>query len=171
MKSKVNEMPVEEIEWKGDIHRKGFRRLIVDAGDLAGLRGIVFNTEESVVGIVQGEEEEIEYFLEEVQDSLQRRKIEITDTSRSEASIDSTLPRISQVKTEDLKDVATRLDDGVERLVSIDETQKKLLQSQDELRQGQMELRQGQMEMKDELKEELSEGKIVKILESINEKL
>jgi acylphosphatase len=166
----------------GRVQDIGLRDLVARMADFLRLRGYVFNdVDGSVRIVVEGVENTVESFLEDVINKTKNIGAEIAGVEKREISRDSDLPpRFIKIPSTELEEIGRKLDLGVETLRSMDAKLSKLdeldrLKKLDELDRLKKLDELDRLKKLDELEklDTIAEGqeKMLEVLKSIEEKL
>ncbi|OQB38933.1 MAG: Acylphosphatase [Euryarchaeota archaeon ADurb.Bin165] len=131
---------------KGKVQRVGFRDKVEDIAYNLGLTGYVQNqSSNDVVIVIEGEDEKINQFIQQVRDVPPPVKIKSLDVTEYPYSGDYS--EFSIIRGEVMDEFAERFDTAVHLLYSIDQKQDQMLDKQDQMlsRQDQMLDKQDQM--------------------------
>jgi len=158
----------------GRVQDIGFRDMVAQMANFLRLRGYVFNdVDGSVKVIVEGIENTLESFLDDIINKTQSIGAEITGMDRREVSRDIDLPpRFVKIPTTELEEIGRKLDVGVEILRSMDKKLDELdkLKKLDELdKLGNLNKFDFLIHGQDRMRE--TQEKMLKVLERIEEKL
>ena len=131
---------------RGKVQRVGFRDKVEDIAYNLGLTGYVQNqSSNDVVIVIEGEDEKINQFIQQVRDVPPPVKIKSLDVTEYPYSGDYS--EFSIIRGEVMDEFAERFDTAVHLLHSIDQKQDRMLDKQDQMldKQDQMLSRQDQM--------------------------
>ena len=131
---------------KGKVQRVGFRDKVEDIAYNLGLTGYVQNqSSNDVVIVIEGEDEKINQFIQQVRDVPPPVKIKSLDVTEYPYSGDYS--EFSIMRGEVMDEFAERFDTAVHLLHSIDQKQDRMLDKQDQMldKQDQMLDKQDQM--------------------------
>jgi len=107
---------------RGKVQDIGFRDLIAQMADFLGLKGYVFNgVDGSVRLIIEGLENAVDDFLEDIKKKTSNVGAEIEELSKREILRDSDLPpRFVKIPSTELEEIGRKFDIGVALLSSMD---------------------------------------------------
>ncbi|MEE8403135.1 MAG: acylphosphatase [Candidatus Hydrothermarchaeaceae archaeon] len=144
----------------GRVQDIGFRDLISRMANFLRLRGYVFNdVDGSVKVIVEGAEDTIDSFLEDIRVKTAHIGAEIEELDKRETSHDLDLPpRFVKIATTELEEIGRKLDIGIDILRDLKGGQRELIGGQGE----SIGLQEKGFE---------TQEKMLKVLEKIEDKL
>ena len=136
---------------KGKVQRVGFRDKVEDIAYNLGLTGYVQNqSSNDVVIVIEGEDEKINQFIQQVRDVPPPVKIKSLDVTEYPYSGDYS--EFSIIRGEVMDEFAERFDTAVHLLYSIDQKQDQMLDKQDQMLRKQDDVIGIQIETLNEIK-------------------
>lgn len=123
-----------QVEVEGTVQDVGLRDFVEDLGRERGLGGYVFNNGTSVIIVLDGPENEVSDFIQEVWSAEDATMADISGINKEEVSTDSAVPsELTKLPTDDLGDIGRKLDKGVRTLSSMDEKQEFMVGNQESM--------------------------------------